>query len=333
MKRIIQRAYHLWLRIVLESCRFPKRLYRFGWKVAINSFWDGLIPPGKSKRYISTIESYVDRFLEPLIYQYNNRNLSNEQTYHQLDEQIIPIWCCWWQGIEQMPEIVRLCHERLKQVIPKDKAELHVITIDNYQEYVELPDYIVEKFQKKIITMTTMSDILRFNLLEKYGGYWIDATVFYTGNIPMDYFTKDFYCQRMHSDKEKVKREACRGNWCGFSMAGSKHNLVFRYMKDAFNEWWKYYDDIVDYVLIDYLLWTAYRKIPDIRHIIDSVEDNNEDIFELYQVLNQEYTDILIEQLTKRNVMHKLTYKMDLFKKTDLGKRTLYGYLLETYMR
>lgn len=51
--------------------------------------------------------------------------------------------------MEQMPEIVRMCHERLKQRIPQDKAELHLITLDNYRDYVELPPHIIEKFEKK----------------------------------------------------------------------------------------------------------------------------------------------------------------------------------------
>ena len=54
---------------------------------------------------------------------------------------------------------------------------------------------------------------------------------------------------------------------------------------------------------------------------------NNEDIFEMYRVLNQPYSPQLMEKLTQRNVMHKLTYKMDLQKVTPDGQLTLYGYL------
>ena len=226
-----------------------------------------------------------------------------------------------------MPELVKLCHTRLKQVIPADKAQLHLITLDNYRDYVTLPEHIVDKFQRKVITMTTMSDVLRFALLEKYGGYWLDATVFFTGEIPEEYFSGRFYCQRMASDPEKVNREACRGNWCGFSMAGPKGSVVFRFMSEAFSRWWAHYDTIIDYVLIDYMLWTGFKFVPAIRQTIDAVPDNNEDIFELYQRLNQPYTPELMEQMKRRNVMHKLTYKMELSKKTPQGELTLYGYL------
>ena len=324
IQRIFQRAYHLLERILREGKVLPGRWRAFGPKVALESFWDGLIPPGKSPRYIGTIETAVDAIMEPVVAQFRDQPETAAPA-----EGKMPIWCCWWQGENQMPELVKLCHARLKQVIPADKAELHLITLDNFRDYVEIPTHILEKFERGIVTMTTMSDVLRFFLLEKYGGYWLDATVFFTGNIPEDYFSGRFYCQRMAGNPEKVSREACRGNWCGFSMAGPRNSTVFRYMSAAFSHWWEHYDSIIDYVLIDYLLWTGFRKIPAVHRMIDAVPDNNEDIFEMYQVLNQPYSRELYDRVTERNVMHKLTYKMDLTKTTPDGQQTLYGYLWE----
>lgn len=326
IKRLFQRAYHLGERVVRESKALPLRWKAFGAKVALETFLDGLIPPGKSQRYIHTIEESVDAFLAPLVAEY--RDLPETPKMASAAGRT-PIWCCWWQGEEQMPELVKMCHTRLKQVIPPDKGELHLITLDNYRDFVELPEHIIDKFQQNIITMTTMSDVLRFALLRKYGGYWLDATVFFTGEIPEEYFSGRFYCQRMVSNTEAAKREACRCNWCGFSMAGPKGSIIFRFMYDAFSRWWAHYDTIIDYVLIDYLLWTGFKNIPAIHDTIDAVPDNNEDIFEMYQVLNQPYSEELYARLTKRNVMHKLTYKMDLQKVTASGEQTLYGHLLE----
>ena len=324
IKRLLQRALHLGQRIVHEGRVFPMRFRTFGPRVAAETYFDGLIPPGKSARYIRTIETAVDTFLADLLAKY--RDCKDESVKAAPGEKI-PVWCCWWQGEAQMPELVRLCHTRLKQVLPMDKAELHLITLDNYKDYVDIPPHIIDKFERKIITMATMSDVLRFALLEKYGGYWLDATVFFTGEIPQEYFSGRFYCQRMVNNTELVRREACRGNWCGFSMAGPRGSIVFRYMCEAFSCWWARYDTIIDYVLIDYLLWSGFKTVHAIHDAIDAVPDNNEDIFEMYQVLNQPYSPELFERLTKRNVMHKLTYKMDLVKVMPTGEQTLYGYL------
>jgi len=323
MRRLLQRAWHLLERIIREIKRFPKTARAFGAKVAFATFWDGLHPLGKQPRYIATVETYVDRVLEGLVQEY--QSACDEPTVKPDGK--LPVWCCWWQGEETMPELVKLCHNRLKQVLPSDAAELHLITLDNYKEYVDIPAHILEKFEKGIITMTTMSDVLRFALLSRYGGYWLDATVFFTGDIPKEYFSGGFFCQRMAGDAQKVSREACKGNWCGFSMTGPKNSTAFRFMCDAFSKWWSEYDTIIDYVLIDYMLWTGFRKVPAIHEMIDRVPDNNEDIFAMYGRLNEPYTPELYAELTQRNVMHKLTYKMDLRKETADGRMTLYGYL------
>lgn len=330
MSRIFQRAKHLFQRIIKECRAFSKTQKIYGFRVASATFKDGLIPPGKTEKYISTIQEYVDDELSSVVDKYNS-NPTEHCTIPKPSADIspdkMPIWCCWWQGVESMPEIVKMCHTRLKQVIPEEKAELHIITLENYKDYVDIPEHIVEKFDNGIVTMTTMSDVLRFCLLERYGGYWLDATVFFTGDIPEEYFTRDFYCQRMTNKPELVAREACKCNWCGFSMHGEKGNIIFSYMVDAFSHWWSKYDTIIDYVLIDYMLMTGYRHIPEITSIIDTVENNNEDIFEMYKSLNEPYSEELLRRFTDKNVMHKLTYKMDLIKTTDDGKLTLYGYL------
>ena len=325
IKRFFQKVGHFWERIVRETKRYPQMKKVFGKKVARVTFKDGLCPPGKSPKYIETIQNYVDEFLSDVVEKHNA--LPDESALNQGEK--VKIWCCWWQGVEQMPEIVKMCHERLKSVIPTNKAELHIITLDNYLQYIDLPEHILDKFNRKIITMTTMSDILRFRLLEKYGGYWLDATVFFSDSIPEQFFSGEFYCQRMAKDTEKVAREACKGNWCGFSMAGPAHSPVFRFMNDAFDKWWAHYDTIIEYVLIDYMLMTGFKKVARIHEIIDAVPDNNPEIFAFYKKLNEPYSEELYAELTKTNVLHKLTYKMDLYKQTQDGQDTLYGRLLK----
>ena len=80
--------------------------------------------------------------------------------------------------------------------------------------------------------------------------------------------------------------------------------------------------------LIDYLILLGYKNFKQIRELIDDVPDNNLDIFEMYQVLDKPYTTELYERLTKWNIIHKLTYKIDLKKETADGQETLYAHLL-----
>ena len=102
------------------------------------------------------------------------------------------IWICWFQGLDEAPIIVKKCVESVKKN-NLDK-EIVVITSDNLHDYVEFPKYIEEKWQRGIITHTHMTDLLRLELLIRYGGTWIDATVFCSSsNIPSYFFDSDLF--------------------------------------------------------------------------------------------------------------------------------------------
>lgn len=327
MKRFCQRAYHFLERVLNESKNFSKNLKYFGFPAAKAIFIDGLFPPGKSEKYITSIESFLDEAMGNFVknYKIDEDWQKKSPKYPKSDK--VPVWVCWWQGEESMPELVKMCFQRLKQTLPKDTTQLNLITFDNYKEYVMFPDHIEQKLKEKKITMTTLSDILRFCLLSEYGGFWMDATVFFTGDFPREFLEKPFYSQKMYG-LEICRREACKGRWCGFFMAGYAHNPIFEFGRDAFFEWWKKFDDIVDYVLIDYFILLGYKNFQQIRNLIDDVPNNNLDIFEMYQVLDAPYSKALYDDLTKQNIIHKLTYKIDLKKGTADGQETLYAHLL-----
>lgn len=325
--RLLQRAYHFGQRIVRESKQFGKHYKNFGFRIAVTIFVDGLIPPGKSLHYISIIENYVDDYMKSLTKKYADESLPSPANGNHEDDKTIPVWCCWWQGESGMPELVEMCNRRLKQALPEN-AELHMITMKNYRNYVQIPEHIMKKYRDGLISMTALSDVLRVMLLRKYGGMWIDATVFISGEFPKEFLSGNFYTQKMY-DPQKWHREACKGRWCGFLMAGPKEHIIFRYLEEAFIQWWKDFDCVIDYVILDYFLLAAYKTVPVIRQQIDAVPDNNIDIFEMYQVLDKPYTEQLLKRLKKNNVLHKLTYKIELVKTTADGEKTLYGYLLD----
>lgn len=323
---VLTRGYHFGQRIAKGLEKFPEDLKQFGIEIARIAFFDSLVPPEKGSKYIAAVEEYVEDYLESLIIEYKNKTyVPSDKLETKMDQ--IPVWCCWWQGVENMPELVRMCNDRLRHVLPS-KAKLYMITEENYQEYVKLPEHVLKKFEEGKMSITALSDILRVALLSEYGGFWIDSTVFISGKFPEDFISNNFYAQRMY-DPQKWCHEACKGRWCGFMMAGSEGNIIFQFLRDAFYKWWKDYDRVIDYVILDYFLLAAYHNIPVVQQMIDSVPDNNVDVFEMYKVLHLPYSDELFSNLTKTTVMHKLTYKIDLYKKTESGDDTLYGKLLK----
>lgn len=106
------------------------------------------------------------------------------QKYKDIPDATMPksegshIWTLWWQGLEQAPEIVKVCLKSQRENMVSKGFKYTVITKDNWKQFIDLPKHIIEKMENGKITLTHFSDIIRAELLKQYGGIWIDATVF-----------------------------------------------------------------------------------------------------------------------------------------------------------
>lgn len=109
------------------------------------------------------------------------------------------IWMCWFQGEKspKIPELNRECIERWKN-LNKD-WEVNIISFKNVKFYV--PDFfdILENSPYRV-RLSHKSDLLRLLLLERYGGAWVDASLYpITGmnDIAKDYLNEeDFFAYR-----------------------------------------------------------------------------------------------------------------------------------------
>ena len=104
------------------------------------------------------------------------------------------VWVCWFQGMENAPKLVQKCYQSLQENLTD--REIVLITSENMMEYVQFPEFIIEKWKSGIITHTHMTDLLRLELLIQYGGIWIDATVYCSRKseeIPEYYFDSDLF--------------------------------------------------------------------------------------------------------------------------------------------
>ena len=101
---------------------------------------------------------------------------------------------------------------------------------------------------------------------------------------------------------------------------GGENIKLFKLVNDFLSEYWKKEDMLIEYLLIDYVIYMAYQKIPDIKKIIDKNEFNNKDIYVLNSIKNNKYNEKFANELLRKNKIHKLTYK----DKTDLDKENTY---------
>lgn len=225
------------------------------------------------------------------------------------------VWVFWWQGEDQMPELVKKCYQSLKRQLYDKKIIL--ITKDNIKEYCSFPQYIFDKCESGKITLTHLSDILRFDLLSHYGGLYTDATVFWTRNLPSSTFSELYTCGGYSDD---YYFNVAKGRWTGFLIGGSKGNSLFTFMYDFFLEYWKQREELIDYFLIDYALQFAYENnIGGFKDYADNVAIlNNPNLFELMRIRNQTYSEEKKRKLLSNTCAFKLSYK----KKFNNGNNT-----------
>ena len=129
--------------------------------------------------------SYLERDFSYLIDRYKDKPLGAVVPEHRY------IWVMWWQGEQAAPELVRMCIDSIRR--NANGAEVVVITKDNYRDYVDIPDYIIEKHRAGVISFAHLADITRMFLLAEYGGLWLDSTIYVSRAIPEDIFTKAAY--------------------------------------------------------------------------------------------------------------------------------------------
>ncbi len=239
----------------------------------------------------------------------------------------IPVWVLWLQGMEQAPELVKMCVESLRSNLPKETAQLRVITIDNLAEYIELPSWIVEKFQQGAISLTHLSDIIKMGLLYRYGGMWIDAAYYVANPIPPEFFDREFFTLKM---KEPMrKNDISQGRWAGDFLLVKPKNILTAFVLEALYEYWKIQNNLLDYYLLDYVIAAAYNNLPDVKKLLDDCECTNPHAFVLKSLLNEKCSPGLYEEITCDTNFFKLTYKVSPDKENVVGDKTFYGCMLD----
>ena len=168
------------------------------------------------------------------------------------------IWFCWLQGFENAPAIVRACYNSLRRHLP-DRG-IKMIDSENWKEYVEMPDYIIQKWNKKRIPAALFSDLLRLELLIKYGGTWIDSTVLCTGlndNQNEKYLDADLF---LFQYSKKGSIPVSISNWFISSCSNNKVLIVLR---DMLYVYWKDYNCTLDYYIFHLFFSMLSKEYPE----------------------------------------------------------------------
>lgn len=262
---------------------------------------------GRSKTSLEILRLTTDlKIKQKLGRKYKADLIEFNQTYNKNlpHEKSNKVWVCWFQGIENAPEIVKICYKSLKENL-LDK-EIILITEENMKDFVQFPDNILKKWKEGKITNTHMTDLLRLELLIRYGGIWFDATVLCTGKDIPDYILDSdlFFYQCLKPGKDGHSQII--SSWLMSAKTNNKILMATRYLC---YKYWKKNDGLIDYFLLHKFISIVLEFYPDDWNKIVPVSNSTPHILLLR--LFDKYDDRIWKAVTDLSCFHKLTYKLD----------------------
>ena len=162
-------------------------------------------------------------------------------------------------------------------------------------------------------------------MLVKYGGNWIDATVYLTDRIPDEVENSVFsvFKSITYSECKKVPSVkmlklfaknlifpyncTCLSSWFIHSEA---NNRILEIVKRLLEAYWIKENELVDYFLFHYFFTYAVQNDDKCKEIFESMPNlANWNPHRLQQVLLAEYDEEVYEEIKQLSSIHKLTYK------------------------
>lgn len=308
---------------------FYKNICVFKFNVSIWIMLEQLFSYNRVKNGISlyilkkkhcVIEDYLYHNYEDIVDEYRMKNsMKNSMNKDKI------IWFFWAQGKSNMPDIVKDCYNSV--IKNCGHAKVKFIDLYNYSSLIDIPNWVIHKFDKKIISFTHFSDILRVTLLAKYGGMWIDSTIFVSKTIPDFYFEKSFFTTKLNMG---IMTCVSNARWNVQMMSGN--SCIFLFIRDFLCEYWKNNNELIDYFLIDYIIDIAYNEFNWFKEELDSIELNNKTIFDMDIVANNQYNDCKFNKIINQSIFHKFNWRKEYHMYIDGGEKfTNFGYFMNLF--
>lgn len=236
-----------------------------------------------------------------------------------------PIWVCWLQGLDNMPPITKVCLQKIRQF----SGNHPVIFLDmhNYNKYVDMDARVVGKYIQGNMKPAHFADVLRLKLLNKWGGVWIDSTVFLTKELDERLFTQPFVT--IKNDREENNYTISFFRWCSFFIGCGSDRRIISALCAGLEEYAITENQFMHYLIIDYLLDILCKEIKDVDDYINKLPLTNPNMHKLRKKFNEVFDEDEYKELIRNTSVFKLVYSP----KPDeylLGKPTYYSYLLHS---
>ena len=281
----------------------------------------------KHRKILDYLRTHYASFIESYKNSVRSEELgvrSEDPTSTSDDKNVSPIWTIWWQGLDALPDIVKISHASIRRHCASHP--FNVLTSQNFGDYVSLPAHVLEKFHSGAITITHLTDIIRSCLLYNHGGMWLDSTIFISGDIPESVFESEYYTVRRPPIKKD--RNVAQNGWTFYLQSATRGNILSDFVFNFFVEYWRREKILIDYFLADYAMVIACEEIPACKEIYDAVPLVNYDIYKLEGLLNEEYSPERFFEIKNSVPFSKLSWRKPWRERTLGGRETFFGHLL-----
>jgi len=278
---------------------------------------------GFSKKSLEIVRLAVDNKIYVRLKKENRQFIKTYKEEHEndnKDQKYNPIiWTIWLQGMDNAPSIVKKCYESMKRNIVD--RQIIVITEKNYTDYIAFPDYIMDKYNKGIISKVHFADLLRIELLGVYGGTWLDGTVFCSGSQKNDYkLDSELF---MFQNLKPGLDGHCRAVSSWMITSYSKNPIILL-TRALLHNYWKNYNFAIDYFILHDFLQMSIEAYPNEWNKVVPFSNSTPHI--LLLKLFEDYDEKIWNALKVQTNFHKLSYKFDVV--NTKYKRTYYDVII-----
>ena len=210
------------------------------------------------------------------------------------------IFTIWLQGQDNAPNLVKSCFRSVRRHC---KQEFIVLDEETLFEYINLPDYIMEKRRRGLIKNAHFADICRIELLYEYGGIWLDATAFVTAPIPDDIINQNFFVYMAgnvwgYGFIQNCFIRARRGSY----LLAAWRSMVFEY--------WKHNDHALDYMVHQLLFKTLVTNDVRAKKYFNEMLHIDQDPTHVLRwgLWDKDFDKNIFDSLSEKSFFQKLTY-------------------------
>lgn len=232
------------------------------------------------------------------------------------------IWICWFQGLEQAPELIKACIHSMQQNFP-DK-NIQIVTEENISHFIHFPSYILRKRKQGFIPDAHFSDLVRCALLCQYGGLWVDATVLCT-SPQLGHFMETlplFVYKEMDLTRADTN-PIVASSWLMY--ARSNQRILLLTLKLLYAYWAKN-NFIENYFLFHIFFALAARRYPQDWNAVPMFNNNSPHTLQFE--LNDDFNKDRWKQILMMSDFHKLNHHNDYSQNTN----NFYHHILRLYL-